>query len=163
MALNVEYRSKLRKVLPKFLSRGIREVVDPWIRQTTTLLIERRPRRVAQAPAFGRHGRPQQFTFIHSEIPDGWEIKVTPPQRAIAVYAMEFGGKRYKYPIPPTKALKIVKKDLKTIRIRKWARPSPPSPWVVPLVLKQLEELPEKIKSKLRIEIMTATEEKIIV
>jgi len=161
--MRIQYRSKLRRVLPKFFSRGIREAVSPWIQQTTGLLIERRPRRVVQAPAFGRHGRPQRFTFIHSETRDGWEIKVIPPQRAIAVYAMEFGGKRYKYPIPPTKALKIVKKDLKTIRIRKWARPSPPSPWVVPLILKQLEALPEKIKRKLRIEIMTAREETIVV
>jgi len=108
--LSINIDERLYRVLGRRLIDAIISGTQSWGKRLTSILNKNRPYRVKTAPKVGKHGRPQRFRFRYQLERRGFTIYVDPPERSIAVLAMEFGRKR---PIRPIvgRALRLVKKE----------------------------------------------------
>ena len=162
-----------RKLNP-VLVREIRK----WGRELNSTLNAKLPRRVKMAPEYGRSGRPQRFCFQYSPTikPPGFQITVSPPSRAIAVLAMEFGSTR---PIRArdygVRALQIVKKGGKpgspinkitgvgeNVVLRASRSPSRASPWFADTVYQAYLQLKPRLRKAIDLLVLDSKMEEII-
>jgi len=120
------------------LQSAILRAISRFFMELVPILNATRPYRVITAPQYGRYGQPIRYHFEYSPNPPPGGIVVVPPQRTIAVFAQELGGKKWKIP-KYAKRLKLVLKARERARKPEYevepgilivprARPSPPRP-----------------------------------
>lgn len=142
------------------LSRNFRKSLGEWGDNLSLSLNFGRPKRVMTAPP------PYKFHFMVNKrkIRGGFDIRIVPRDRAIAVYAMERGGVQMKYP-KRARSLMLILKEGERVRypelerergvlITQAARPSRKHPWVIPIIHRKWKELTPKLKDAIKLSIL---------